>query len=328
MKRAAPSFLRPLTIPPVTRGLIFVLAKANSIYACSQFAAMTQQSSGTIQPEFSPRLEECPLCRSDALSLSKIDFNGIRIDRCRDCGVEFMNPQYTDHYLQDFYDQYQSDLAKQHHFGEDLKPRELIHTYNLAQIESFRKPGRFLSVGCGKGVDLQVAAARGWKAEGYDVDPEYVKTQSEAIGIPIRSGIFPELDYEENSFDCVYLNHVLEHPKNPGDYLEKIIVLLKPGGILYIACPNIGSPSGRIKNLLDALHLRKTRAKHYDTWQHLFYFTPAKLSRVLERIYGFEILYQGSDVKARRGDEEVRTAPFAALCLKSTFRLIARLRQE
>ena len=237
-----------------------------------------------------------------------------------------MNPQYTDQYLQEFYNQYQKDLAKQHHFGDDLKPRRLIHIYNLSQIESFQAPGRFLSVGCGKGVDLQVAVERGWEAEGFDVDAEYVEQQSAKLGIPIRSGNFCELDYEEDSFDCVYLNHVLEHPKDPGDYLERIRIILKPSGILYIACPNIGSPAGRLKNLKDALHLRKARAKHYDTWQHLFYYTPGNLARVLERVYDFEILYKGSDIKARRGEEEVRTAPLATLCLKSTFRIIARLK--
>jgi SAM-dependent methyltransferase len=261
------------------------------------------------------------------MRLSRVDHAGVEICRCSRCRIEFMNPQYTDAYLQAFYDRYQRDLATQHRFGDDPKPRQLIHNYNLQHIEGYRKPGRFLSVGCGKGIDLKVAAERGWQAEGYDVDADFVATLSEELGLPLRSGAFVELDYAPASFDCVYLNHVLEHPKHPGDYLDKIRTILKPGGVLYVACPNLGSPASRIKNLQDALRLRRARAKHYDSWQHLIYYTPTHLAAALENHFNFSVLYKGSDIKARRGDDQVRVAPMAACCFKSTFRLIARLNQ-
>lgn len=204
---------------------------------------------------FDEPLSQCSICGHGGLRLSRIDHRGIRIDRCRSCGIEFMNPQYTDRYLDDLYGNYQSDLAKKHHFGDNLKPRELIHHYNLHQIKSFCPPGKFLSIGCGKGVDLTVASERGWSPEGHDVAPDFVRDQSEALGIPIRSGDFCQLEYEQSSFDCVYLNHVLEHPKNPGEYLKKIGAILKQGGILYIACPNVGSLSAKVKNAMDFLRL-------------------------------------------------------------------------
>ena len=273
-----------------------------------------------------PTLTTCPICQSNQIVPHKTDYTGIHIDQCKTCKIEFMNPQYTDEYLQAFYDQYQSKLTKTHKFGDDTKPRELIHHYNLTEIEMHCAPGRFLSVGCGKGIDLLVAQQRGWDAEGYDVDPVYTAKQSEETGLPIHSGVFTKLDLPNEGYDCIYLNHVLEHPKNPGAYLKVIQRLLKPGGILYIACPNIRSLSHRVKSLTEALRLRKQVAKHYDTWQHLFFYSPNTLGQALQTHYTFDVLYSGSDIKARPGEDAVRVPRLASLGLKSTFRLIARKR--
>lgn len=274
--------------------------------------------------EFDSPLNACPVCRSDAIAHAKTDYTGIGIWRCRWCRIEFINPQYTDAWLAAFYDQYQRMLAKAHRYGDDLRPRELIHEYNLAHIERFRAPGRFLSVGCGKGVDLTCARRRGWLAVGFDVDKAYVAQRAAELGIPIHSGDFQAIPEPAASFDCVYLNHVLEHPKNPGDYLDRIRDLLAPGGVVYIACPNIGSAANRFKAVLEAARLRRRTAKQYDTWQHLIFYTPRSLGDLLATRYGFEVLFAGNDVKAEIGDRQVRRARPERWCHKSSFRLIAR----
>lgn len=276
-------------------------------------------------PRFDPPLRACPVCFAKRVERSRVDAAGVRIDRCGECRIEFMNPQYTDGYLREFYEDYHARGANHHAFGRDDRPRELIHEHNLAQIETLRPPGRFLSVGCGKAIDVAVAKRRGWRAEGYDVDATFVAGRAAELEVPIHSGAFCELDWKPAAYDCVYMNHSLEHPKNPGEYLATIRDLLAPGGLLYVACPNIDSLSNRTKNALDALHLRAEPASHYDTWHHLTYFSPVKLAHLLVRNLGFEVVFRGNDVKARKGDERVRTTPLDRWVRKSTFRLIARV---
>ena len=273
-------------------------------------------------PDFDAPLTNCPVCFSDRISWHKTDYKGIRIYKCRDCRIEFMNPQYTDEYLSEFYTKYLGNDDKHHYYKDNITARSLIHNVNLKEIEHYIKPGRFLSIGTGNGLDLSEARKLGWQAEGYDVDTASVKLISDNLGFEVKSGKFAGIEYPEKYFDCVYVNHVLEHPKNPGEYIHKFKKIIKPGGLLFIACPNIKSFSSLIKNFLEFTGIRKSRAKHYDTWQHLIYYSPQKLKRVLEKKYDFNVVKYGNCVEINMKNKKPSTGmlPFA---YKSTFRLIA-----
>lgn len=272
--------------------------------------------------EFDPELTRCPLCFSHKISWHKKDFKDIDIWKCANCNVQFMNPQYSDAYLTHFYNLYQAGEKQHHKYKDASVPRKRLHEYNLTEIELYVDKGRFLSVGSGNGFDLEVALERGWEVEGFDLDEAFNKQLSDKLKIPVRSGIFMNIPYEKNYFDCVYLNHVLEHPKNPGEYLEKIKSILKPGGILYLACPNIDSISNRIKTGMEKLGLRNKKAKHYDTWQHLFYYNPMLLKKTLENQYEFTVVKVENDVAitdALKIQKGLVSYPY-----KSSFRLLAQ----
>lgn len=275
-----------------------------------------------LHPEFDQVLTHCQLCGSEAISYLKSDFMGIRIWKCQHCKIEFMNPQYTEEYLNEFYGQTQEGESKHHKYEYSAEPRKLAHRLNLAEIEKHVPVGKFLSVGFGNGFDLEVALKRGWEAEGFDMDEEFNRKIAEKFKIPIYGGDLIELPLKKESYNCIYLNHVLEHPKNPGEYLEKIYSLLSPGGVLYIACPNINSLSSNFKNVIDFFGLRKKKAKHYDTWHHLFYYTPNKLKKLLEKHYNFRVLTTSNDIEITNDLKKESTLfPFP---YKSAFRLLAQ----
>jgi len=276
------------------------------------------------QCDFDRPLDSCNLCNSKHIYHATTDYKGIDIYKCSNCGVLFMNPQYTNNYLEVFYNNQHTKTGKHHRYGYSKRPQELIHEFNLKQIESYVNVGYFLSVGCGDGIDLKVAKKRGWIAEGYEVNTVLINKLSKQLNVKIRTGDFCRMSYENCRYDCVYLNHVLEHTKNPQEYLKKIHSILKGRGVLYTACPNIGSLSNRIKTLLERIKVRKRVGRYYGTNKHLFYFTPYTLKHVLEEYYSFEVIYISNDIRPKVYDNNVNIPFLHHYPYKSSFRLIAR----
>lgn len=274
--------------------------------------------------EFDEELTHCPLCNSEKIKPYTTDYKGIGIFKCRSCKVKFMNPQYTHDYLNKFYASYQQGDTSHHIYGSNDEPRKALHEYNIKNIEKYIKPGNFLSIGSGNTFDIQEANKRGWNAEGIDMDEKFIQMAIKEYGVNMKWGDFLKHDYPKNHFSCIYMNHVLEHPKEPGEYLDKINELLVRGGVLYISCPNINAWSVIIKRLLEATGIKKkNKGKYYDTWQHLMYFNPGYLKKFLEKKYNFKVRELTNDVKIEWDSLEPKNSMLPFLH-KSAFRMIVQ----
>jgi len=237
-----------------------------------------------------------------------------------------MNPQYTDAYLAAFYAQY---ITAEYPFGPEILAISSQRRRGIFALIGQHVPvGRLLSIGCGDGLELQIARQQGWAVEGYDVDPATTERVARKLGVPVYSGDLCGLRLPEASYDCVYMDQVLEHPKRPQDSLREARRLLRPGGVLFVGCPNIRSIASAGKTLLERLGLkRRNRGRHYDTQHHLFYYSPGVLRRILQRHYGFRVLLvQGDPLVWRR---KLPGRLYVLLCqrlpcLDSTFRMLAR----
>jgi SAM-dependent methyltransferase len=133
--------------------------------------------------------------------------------------------------------------------------------------------GRLLDVGCGSGAFLAQMAELGWRTEGIDPDPAAVAGAREA-GLSVTQGTLADLDPAEHAgaFDAITLSHVIEHLHDPAGDLRRIDLLLRPGGLLWIATPN-----------LEALGLRRFGPAWLglDPPRHLVLFTRASLERLV-----------------------------------------------
>jgi len=256
---------------------------------------------------FDQELESCLICGEKRLADYKRDWRDVLISRCSSCGFQFMNPQYEDRYIRQYYvDAYvDTDRSKTH-----KAIHEPAYSLYLSLIERQMAPGKLLDVGCGDGSLLAVARARGWQISGYDVDSNSTKAVSERLGeTTIFAGDFLELD-ESQQFDAITLHQVLEHVKNPNEYLQKIRRLLVEGGHVFVAVPNIHSVSNKSKFILESIGLRrKNVGKYYDTYHHLLYFTPSTLRRLLTKS-GFTALETRNCYKAKVRESQSRTARF------------------
>jgi len=275
-----------------------------------------------VAPEFDSLLGQCVTCASSNIKYLLTDFQGINIYQCKHCRVHFMNPQYTDKYLAALYNTYQQSDFQHHRYGSNTNPRYAKHSDNFELIGKNSKKGKLLSVGSGNGIDLLVAKRLGWQADGYEVDSAFSQMLSEKTDTTIFTGDFQQLVFDK-PYDCIYLNHVIEHPKNPRAYLIKINRSLRDNGLLYLATPNIESMSIKVKRLLETLRLRRKKGSYYDTWQHLTYFNPKQLCQLLEQHFGFRVIHLSTDNKKIKDGKVIHSA-FDRFTFKSSFRILAK----
>ena len=100
--------------------------------------------------------------------------------------------------------------------------------------------GLLLDVGCGNGGFLYIAREMGWQAHGLDMDPKAIEA-ARLRGLNVQCGSIELLSHEVQKYDVITLSHVIEHVHDPLDLLSQLHRLLKPGGVLWIETPNIGS---------------------------------------------------------------------------------------
>ncbi|WP_103510738.1 class I SAM-dependent methyltransferase [Streptomyces sp. SM13] len=93
-------------------------------------------------------------------------------------------------------------------------------------------PGsRVLDVGCGSGTVSAEAVARGASVDAADAEPGMAEaTRRAAPTADVRVAHLPELPYEEDTFDAVVGNFVLNHVGRPREALAELRRVTRPGG--------------------------------------------------------------------------------------------------
>ncbi len=81
----------------------------------------------------------------------------------------------------------------------------------------------------------------GWDISGIDADPDAVAAAVRS-GLPVEEGMLTESTFPDGHFDAVTLTHVVEHLHDPVATLRQCYRILRPGGKLWIATPNLNSP--------------------------------------------------------------------------------------
>jgi SAM-dependent methyltransferase len=243
-----------------------------------------------------------------------------------------MNPQYSDSYLQRYYAHYYDES---HSAGERLRAADpaadtrqvAAKRARLERLGRYVTPGRLLCIGCGNGLELLLARDMGWRPEGFDVDPQYMDDLQAQLDLPLYCGRLDDLGLPAARYDAIFMDQVLEHPKRPQDYLREAHRLLRPGGVLLVACPNLGSLANRTKTWLGRLRLKRRRGKHYDLFHHLFLYRAKTLAGIMRQRFDFEILaVQGDPDGGRRDRRRSWLDPWRRRLpmLESSFCLLAR----
>jgi 2-polyprenyl-3-methyl-5-hydroxy-6-metoxy-1,4-benzoquinol methylase len=108
------------------------------------------------------------------------------------------------------------------------------------RIKGYVSEGRILDIGCGRGLFLNLMKKDGWLVTGHEFDGKSASYAKNNYEIDVHTGDLKG-QFEKESFDVININHVLEHMKKPGETLLECNRILKKGGLLVVAVPNIDS---------------------------------------------------------------------------------------
>ena len=207
-------------------------------------------------------------------------FNSSVFFTCADCGLVFNSG--TAFVPESLYeDYYKNEVGGRFGAGVELVVRlmRFFRAFKMYTISS--KAKTILDVGCGRGFMLFFLKNyfHYEKAIGTQISRPAIEFARRRLLLDIRDKDLPEINFEADSFEIVSMLHVLEHVKNPEEYVREIHRILKPGGKFVVEVPNFSSWT------------RKMTGRYWlslDLKYHLTFFSPETLSALLKK-YGFKI---------------------------------------
>lgn len=115
---------------------------------------------------------------------------------------------------------------------------------------------KILEVGVGSGSLLKFLQSHGFEVVGCDLSKSICTDVQNTYDIEMHNMALNSLPYSHH-FDCVIMNHVLEHVNDPIQFLTSAGERMKSGGILHVSVPNIQSWESRLPgwNAYEAYHL-------------------------------------------------------------------------
>jgi SAM-dependent methyltransferase len=210
------------------------------------------------------------------------------IARCQACGLEQTLPRPSQAELIRLYEEHYNFAGAT---GRSyLKLRRLLHAPALYRLwvaldgdisfHDRRGRGRLLDVGCNEGRGLAFYRANGYDAEGLEANP-VAAAAARAAGFTVHGDDLAAFRPAQ-PYDVVVLSNVLEHFLDPKAALADIARILRPGGQIWISCPNARS------------WLRALCGRAWINWHvpfHIVHFTGPRLARLLEE-QGFALREQ------------------------------------
>lgn len=228
--------------------------------------------------------KRCDLCGDRGFELvATLDRRGKPLNTvvCTTCGLVAHARIPSDAEL----DRYYSDEYRQDYHGEFApSDRRVCRAWNngqrlLSQLSPYVERGASVfEIGAGIGCNVKSFELAGFAAAGIEPGVGFQQYAQQKLLADIKCERLFDLP-QTPRHDLVLLIHVIEHFNSPRNALDHIHSILRPGGKLYVECPNLAAPFAR-----------QSRMFHFA---HIHNFTPATLAMMALRC-GFHVERQFS----------------------------------
>jgi len=178
---------------------------------------------------------KCVACDSEiTINIAKI--NGFEVFKCKDCGLIYTHPLPEDEVLNRFYQGFLFEKPERSQIQNAIpkKQKELSELFGIKISELAGKS--FLDFGGGTGLSWIAAKEAGMNAYYYDIDEQAKQFVITEFGLD-NSQIIENIQNCEMKFDFILSDNVIEHVKNPLEFIDTLYGLLSPGGVLIIKTP-------------------------------------------------------------------------------------------
>ena len=155
---------------------------------------------------------------------------------------------------------------------------------------------RILDIGCGAGDNAALIKANYPECDVFGITYSAVEAElakkhmKDCWVLDIESELPAELDMQ--SFDVLIFSHVLEHLRDPATVLARFISLLRSGGQLLIAVPNILSWRMRLKFLMGHFEYESAGVLDDTHLRFFTYFTADKY--LLSKTLNLRLIFKGA----------------------------------
>ena len=206
----------------------------------------------------------CNICNSTGFN-GYLNFKDKKVVICKNCKTfrtfPYPDANYSEH---EFYCE---------HYLENEKLYRGFARGMVGIAQRYKNKGRLLDIGCSVGFVLDESKKIGFEGEGLELNKKAVDI-ARSKGFEVKCCDLDKAGYQENNFDVVVLNHILEHIVEPNIFLQEIKRIFKREGILIIGVPNHAS-------LVAGIY--RTRWYGWGLPEHIWHFDKKSLAGLLER---------------------------------------------
>jgi 2-polyprenyl-3-methyl-5-hydroxy-6-metoxy-1,4-benzoquinol methylase len=236
-------------------------------------------------------LSSCRLCGSDEYRIVDTEQrNGgtYTIARCSKCSLVYTRETYSS-ISPDYISLDEHDLSADHIWLQTTHKEpafrqclDLVRTYQSKNQTGAIKPS-LLDAGCGIGGWLSFACAL-YESYGFDASEAQVRYAAAKFPHVRRAVTIAEYQTVMNNalppFDLITMWDVLEHIRNPLEFLRDIVTPLAPHGFLFASVP--AAEPMVLKSRLIPLGWPRSRFS-WSPHEHVVYYSPKTLRLLCER---------------------------------------------
>ena len=193
-----------------------------------------------------------------------------RMVRCNSCGLVRSDPILSG-----------EDLAVLYRESEFLYPNEsryAARTYAslvTPYFGMFPRPGqiRLLEIGCGNGTFLDEMRLRNvHTVTGVEPSVRAVEQASATVKPAIINDVLQRGFFPPEAFDVVCAFHVLDHLREPAEFIKECFRIMSKKGMMILLCHNVDALVNKVLG---------ENSPVFDV-EHIFLFNPATLRKLVE----------------------------------------------
>lgn len=243
----------------------------------------------------------CSLCNSDDFEYFGVRAvkgfpGGIKV-RCRHCRLVYTNPRLSKEELRVFYANYydKGGMAAKDMKNKVIKAKEgnlksiVDADFYERNITRYKNHGKYLEIGAGLGFQAWIATRLGFDdVHCTDLDPDAAAFAFDNFGLSnYHIGDLEDIKLPENYFDFISCWHCIEHVQDMKIFLDEVHRVLKPGGVLFFATPNLGSYLYRLYRIAKFSTMQMPQI--IDGIEHTYGLSPETGRKLCENA-GFEVI--------------------------------------